>query len=223
MKKIITIAVTLMISIVATAQIPYFAGTIPDKEIYTYTSVKFRPGINMQETYTTIQYGIGNWFNTGVDLYTSPGYEALGYTLRFNAVRSNYFNLGFQVTPSFALHDSHKFAYNTTAMYINGSIIPDGRLFYVSNTWWGWNRGNTHTINQWWYLGWYQEITQKVSITPMVGCIHTWKFDSDPTLAVGAYVTYKYFNFYLWTDKWFDKNPRIVIGVDFKFPAIEYD
>ena len=53
------------------AQIPYFAGTAGDRNLYGYTSVKFRPGINALESYTTIQYGITDYFATGVDLYTS--------------------------------------------------------------------------------------------------------------------------------------------------------
>ena len=41
----------------AVAQIPYFAGTVGDGKLYGYSSVKARPGINQQETYTTFQYG----------------------------------------------------------------------------------------------------------------------------------------------------------------------
>ena len=52
------------------AQIPYFASTAGDGKLYGYTSLKLRPGINTQETYTTFQYGIGNSVALGTDIYT---------------------------------------------------------------------------------------------------------------------------------------------------------
>lgn len=53
------------------AQIPYFASTAGDGKLYGYTSLKLRPGINTQETYTTFQYGIGNSVALGTYLYRS--------------------------------------------------------------------------------------------------------------------------------------------------------
>ena len=69
-KKPVLILTLLLLSLRAVAQIPYYAGTVGNGKLYGYTSVKARPGINHQETYTTFQYGIGNHFATGVDLYT---------------------------------------------------------------------------------------------------------------------------------------------------------
>ena len=58
MKRIVVIcSIALLASIKAIAQIPYFAGTVGDGKLYGYSSVKVRPGINHQETYTTFQYG----------------------------------------------------------------------------------------------------------------------------------------------------------------------
>ena len=73
----------LLFSLKAVAQIPYFAATVGDGKLYGYTSVKFRPGINHQETYTTFQYGLGDHFATGVDLYTGPNTTYWGTLVRY--------------------------------------------------------------------------------------------------------------------------------------------
>ncbi|MBE6259721.1 MAG: hypothetical protein E7107_02685 [Prevotella sp.] len=73
MKQILVIAWVLLCAPRAIAQIPYFAGTVGDGKLYGYSSVKVRPGINRQETYTTFQYGVGDHVATGIDLYTGPG------------------------------------------------------------------------------------------------------------------------------------------------------
>ena len=57
MKKIIITIIAVTLSVAASAQIPYFAGTVGNGKLYGYTSLKARPGINAQETYTTFQYG----------------------------------------------------------------------------------------------------------------------------------------------------------------------
>ena len=54
------------------AQIPYYAGTVGDGKLYGYTSLKVRPGINHQETYTTFQYGLGDHWATGEIYYHIP-------------------------------------------------------------------------------------------------------------------------------------------------------
>ena len=53
------------------SQVPYFADTPGDNTLYGYVSMKFRPGINAQETYTTFQYGLGNHLAIGTDISTS--------------------------------------------------------------------------------------------------------------------------------------------------------
>ena len=55
MRKVILLSAALMFSAIAVAQIPYYAGTVGDGKLYAYTSLKARPGINHQETYTTFQ------------------------------------------------------------------------------------------------------------------------------------------------------------------------
>lgn len=52
------------------AQIPYFSGTVGDGKLYGYLSLKFRQGINNQETFTCFQYGLDDYVATGVELYT---------------------------------------------------------------------------------------------------------------------------------------------------------
>lgn len=56
MKRFSFVLLFIVVSLMVKAQIPYFAGTAGNGNIYGYTSVKFRPGINAQESYTTFQY-----------------------------------------------------------------------------------------------------------------------------------------------------------------------
>lgn len=119
------------------AQIPYFAGTVGNGKLYGYSSVKFRPGINHQETYTTFQYGLGDHFATGIDLYTGPDCTYWGTLVRYGTSISKWFNVGVEITPSFNLNNDFRFSYLTSALYLNGAISRDGNLFWCTNTWWG--------------------------------------------------------------------------------------
>ena len=89
--------VGLLSSIQAIAQIPYYAGTVGDGKMYGYSSVKSRPGINHQETYTTFQYGLGEEVATGIDLYTGPGCAYWGALLRYGHKLNKWFNVGGEV------------------------------------------------------------------------------------------------------------------------------
>ena len=93
----------------------------------------------------------------------------------------------------------------------------DGKFFWCSNTWLTINDGAKNTYMNWEYLGMNIPTTDKQSITPMIGAIHSWKFDQDVDLALGAYYSIKNWNIYLWGNDFFKSNPRVVIGVDFSF------
>lgn len=216
MKKYIIILLFLLLgNIVSKAQVPYFSGTVGNGKLYGYTSLKFRPGINNQETYTCFQYGLGDYAATGVDLYTGLNSAYAGVLVRGGYKVNQWFGIGGQLTPSFDLNNSMKFSYLTAAIYMNGSITSDGNLFWCSNTWFGINKGADDTISQWTYLGYSIPTCQNQSITPMVGAIHSWKFDQDADLAIGAYYTIGKWNIYLWGNDFFKDNPRIVVGIDF--------
>jgi len=73
MRKLVVSMIVWLPSLGAMAQIPYFAGTVGDGKLYGYTSLKCRPGINHQETYSTFQYGLGSEWAAGIDLYTGLG------------------------------------------------------------------------------------------------------------------------------------------------------
>lgn len=218
MKKIITIIVSLIaLTTTVSAQVPYFAGTVGNQKLYGYTSVKFRPGKNAQETYTTFQYGITDYGAAGLDLYTANGQSYSGFLLRGGYKASKWFNLGAQVTPSFNLSNNFKFSYLTAAIYLNGNISQDGKFFWCSNTWFNINDGSPNSYTNWEYLGMSIPTRQSQSISPMIGCIHSWRFDTSADLAAGAYYTIKNWNIYLWGNDFFKKHPRAVIGVDFTF------
>jgi len=203
----------------AFAQIPYYAGTVGDGKLYGYTSVKARPGINHQETYTTFQYGLGDHFATGVDLYTATVTKAsaLGALVRYGLPLSKWFNIGAEVTPSFNLNDSFKFSYLTSALYLNGAITKDSRLFWCTNTWWVVNRDAAPAYSNYEYLGYTINIKNGRAITPMIGAIHSWRFDQDASLAAGAYYTFKNWNLYLWGNDLQKRYPRVVVGIDFSY------
>lgn len=215
MRRVIIILTALSLSMSAIAQIPYFAGTVGDGKLYGYSSLKVRPGINKQETYTTFQYGLGDHFATGIDLYTGPDCAYWGGLLRYGLGISKWYQIGAEVTPSFDLNNSFRFAYLTSAIYMNGAITRDGRLFWCSNTWWIVNKDVDNTFFNYEYLGYTVPLKHGRSVTPMLGAIHSWKFDKDIDLAAGFYYTFGNWNLYLWGNDFLTAHPRFVIGLDF--------
>jgi hypothetical protein len=215
MKKILALVVGLLTITNAIAQIPYFAGTVGDGKLYGYSSVKARPGINHQETYTTFQYGLGDRFATGIDLYTGPDCAYWGGLVRYGLPVSKWFNIGAEVIPSFNLNDSFKFAYLTSALYLNGALSEDGRLFWASNTWWGVKKDAANTFSNYEYIGYTFPLKQGRSITPMAGTLHSWKFDQDVDVAAGFYYTFGQWNLYVWGNDFLKDHPRFIVGLDF--------
>lgn len=215
MKKFIVLLVGLQLSLQAVAQIPYFAGTVGDGLLYGYSSVKSRPGINHQETYTTFQYGMGDHFATGIDLYTGPRCAYWGALVRYGVSTNKWFNVGAEVTPSFNLNDSFRFSYLTSALYLNGALSDNGRLFWCTNTWWIVKKNSSCAFSNYEYLGYTIPLKNERSITPMVGAIHSWKFDQDVDLAAGFYYTFKHWNLYVWGNDFLKDHPRFIVGIDF--------
>jgi len=214
MKKMILSLLLITVSVALRAQVPFFASTIGDGKFYGYTSLKFRPGINAQETYTTLQYGVGDYIAAGLDMYTSKGSTYVGYLLRAGTSISRWFKIGGQITPTFNLRDSMKFSYFTTALFMNGAISADGNLFWCSNTWYKIKDGKADTIDNWEYLGYTFTLSNGHHITPMAGTIHSWRFDRDLDIAAGVYYSVKRFNFYLWGNDFLQDHPRVVLGID---------
>ena len=124
MRIYIIFCLWLSVSLRAFAQIPYYAGTAGEGRLYGYTSLKVRPGINHQETYTTFQYGLSDHFDTGIDLYTGPGCAYWGALVRFGVKPSKWFNIGAEVIPSFNLNDSFKFSYLGLSTTVQTTTIP---------------------------------------------------------------------------------------------------
>lgn len=215
MKKVVALAIVLWCSMNALAQIPYYAGTVGDRKLYGYSSVKARPGINRQETYTTFQYGMSDHFAAGMDLYTGRDCSYWGALIRYGQNISKWFNVGAEETASFNLNNSFKFAYLTSALYMNGAISYNGRLFWCTNTWWIVNDGAGNTLSNYEYLGYAIPLKNGNCLTPMVGTIHSWKFDQDVDIAAGFYYTLQNWNFYLWGNDFLKSHPRFVAGIDF--------
>lgn len=219
MKKILTFLFVLCcLADELHSQVPYFADTPGNNTLYGYVSMKFRPGINAQETYTTFQYGLGNHLAIGTDISTSVDNSYIGFLFRAGKTLNKWFNFGGQITPSFNLQKNLELHHITAALYLNGAITKSSRLFWVSNTWFTYYLDGAYDIDQWAYLGYTFPLGNQSSISPLAGTIYSWKLNSAPKLAAGAYYTAKEtYNFYLWFDSLFKKSPRIVIGMDFKF------
>jgi hypothetical protein len=215
MKRFAVLAAGFLWAMQAVAQIPYFAGTVGDGKLYGYSSVKARPGINQQETYTTFQYGLGDRLAAGIDLYTGLDCAYWGALVRYGRNISKWFNVGVEEISSFNLNDSFKFSYLTSALYLNGAVSANGRLFWCTNTWWVVNKGAAFTFSNYEYLGYTIPLTNGHSLTPMAGAINSWKFDCDVDLAAGCYYTLGDWNLYLWGNDFLKSHPRFIVGIDF--------
>ena len=215
MNKLIIAAALLLFSYEAFAQVPYFAGTVGDGKLYGYTSFKARPGINAQESYTCFQYGLGDHAAVGTDIYTGVGSAYWGFLFRYGLKISPWFGIGGQVTPSFDMNDSFNYSYTTGAVYMNGQLTSDGKLFWCSNTWLGLNRGSDNTYTNWEYLGYSFSLKNGRGITPMLGAIHSWKFDREVDIAAGLYYSIGSWNIYVWGNGFLHDHPRFVVGIDF--------
>ena len=114
--RFISLIVICFVSLKVAAQIPNFGTTVGDQKLYGYSSMKYRAKADTWETYSTLQYGIGNHFQTGVDLYTNGAANYIGYIVRGGTKINDYLKIGAQLTPSFDLNDHHKFSYLTSAL-----------------------------------------------------------------------------------------------------------
>ena len=215
MKRLLGITLCLLLSFKAIAQIPYYAGTVGDGLLYGYTSVKYRPGINHQETYSTFQYGLSSEFAAGIDLYTGPSSGYWGALLRYGHKYSQWLNIGGEVMSSFDLNNNFRFSYLTSGLYMNGALSRDGRLFWCSNSWWVANKESDDTWSNYEYVGYTFKLKNGHSITPLAGTIHSWKFDQDIDVAAGFYYTIKNWTVYVWGNDFLNNHPRMVLGVEF--------
>lgn len=218
MKKIVLfLLLSLCSNIVVFAQVPYYGATVGEHRLFGYHSLKFRPGINNQRTYTTFQYGISDWLSIGTDMASGNDERNIGYYGRVGKKFSNWFSAGVQVTPSFDLENNHKFSYNTTGLFMNGNITHEGKLFWTSNTWHTAYSGAEDSFEQWWYLAGHFPLTKNSSFWPHVGLVHSWKFDQDADLAAGFFYVYKQYSLYLWGNDFFKEHPRVTVAIDFTF------
>lgn len=215
MKKLFSFILLSLFTCVLSAQVPYFGATVGKGKVFGYSSLKFRPGINAQETYTTLQFGISDYISLGTDIYANDGTVDHGLYARIGNTWSKWFSAGVQATYQSNLRENYKFSNMNTGIFLNGNITDKGLLFWTSNTWLTFNNGGNHSYKQWWYLGSNIKFNENNSIVPMVGLIHSWEFDQPADLAVGAYYVYKKYSFYLWGNGFFTKNPRLTVAIDF--------
>ena len=218
MKKVL-LGIVLIFAIVAQmrAQVPYYGATVGKEHFFVYHSLKIRPGINNQRTYTTLQFGVNDWFSVGTDLTTGPGEKFVGYYLRVGKKFNQWFSVGLQSAPTFDLDDSHKFGYLNTGFFMNGDITKDGKLFWTINTWHTIDKDGENTFDQYWYLAGKLPTGKNSSFWPHIGLTHSWKFNEDSDLAAGFFYVYKQYSFYIWGNDFFKEHPRLTLAVDFTF------
>ena len=53
------------------------------------------------------------------------------------------------------------------------------------------------------------------SIVPMIGLIHSWRFNEPIDMAAGFYWVCKKYSLYLWGNDFFTPTPRVTEAVDF--------
>lgn len=217
MKKIVLIFLLSFMAISIHAQVPYFGATVGEGKVFGYSSLKFRPGQNAMETYTTLQFGITDYFSLGTDIYANNGTVDHGLYARIGKIWSKWFSAGVQAAYQSNLRDNYRFSNVNVGVFLNGNILSNGHLFWTSNTWLTFNQNGHHSYNQWWYLGGNIKLNEYNSLVPMVGLIHSWKFDQPADLAIGAYYVYKKYSFYIWGNDFFTDYPRLTLAVDFTF------
>lgn len=221
--KVFVIVIGWLFAAHAAAQLPYFAATVGDGKMYGYSSVKWRPGINSQETYTTFQYGVGDHWAAGIDLYTGPGTQPdakqgnayWGALVRYGQPICQWFNVGGEFIPTFNLNDNFHFAYLSSALYMNGAISKDNRLFWCSNTWWTVRDGAANSLTNNEYLGYTFPLKNRHSFSAMAGTIHSWKFDQDLDITAGCYYTINTWSLYVWGNDFLQSHPRFIVGIEF--------
>lgn len=217
MKKIFVFAVLAIVSTTVFAQVPYWGGTVGKGKVYGYTSLKFRPGINAMQDYTTLQFGITDWFSLGTDLSAGKDYTDHGLYARVGKKWNKWISTGTQVSYMSDIRDNYKFSNVNAGLLFNGFILPSGYLTWTSNTWMTFNQDGNHNYEHWAYLGSNIELDKDNSLYPMVGIVHDWKFEEPVDLAVGAWYTHKNYSVYLWGNDFFKDNPRVTVAVDFTF------
>ncbi|MBQ5997396.1 MAG: hypothetical protein IJL64_05965 [Bacteroidales bacterium] len=218
MKRLLLILCAACLSLSLSAQVPYFSGTVGKSKLYGYTSFKFRPGINAQQTYTTFQYGIGEQTAVGLDVTTGGDQAFEGILFRYGTRISPSFGIGAQITPTFALGDKMSFSYMTNALYMNGNFDSDGRWFWCSNTFYTVIDEADNTLDEWMYLG--RNLTAfGNNLTLMAGALYSdGNGETYTDLGAGCYYTLGNYNIYLWGNDLLTKShPRFVIGIEFVF------
>lgn len=204
-------------SLTSSAQVPFYASPPEKGHMFAYHSMKFRPAVNYFETFTTGQYGLGAKTAVGLELYTCPSGAYAGYTFRAGLYENNYFNIGLQTSPTFALGENHRFSYITSGLYIHGAFDPDGRFYWLSNTLWTVHTDKMADIEHWFYFGAKFPLQNGTLLHPMIGTIHSWRFDSVPDIAIGCSWAVGNYEFFLWSNNYTRDNLRLVFGIAFAY------
>lgn len=117
MKKLFSILLLAFTTFSLSAQVPYFGATVGDGKVFGYSSLKFRSGQNALETYTTLQFGITDYFTVGTDINANNGTVDHGLYVRTGTTLSKWFSAGIQATYHSNLKDNYKFSNVNTGIF----------------------------------------------------------------------------------------------------------
>ena len=209
------VLVILVVGIRLSAQVPYF-GACPEKGLFTgYTSLSYYTADNAWDSYTFFQYAFTDYLAGGMHIDASKYGATWGPEIRGGYNVSDYFMFSLHVMSSFDLTDKFKFSYVSNGLYMEGTILKDRKLFWLTNTYCNVFRGGSTDINQLWYLGSDIPLGGEHTLTPMVAFTHSWKFNEDPNLDIGLMYVYKNWSFFAWCGEIISGKPYISLGIEF--------
>jgi len=217
MKRTFLIAIFAIVSMAASAQIPYFADPLGKGTVYGYADLGFRPGTDYNDFNTYWQYGFTDWLDAGFDYAMEDGYSDMAVTAKFGHVFSQWIGISAMIQPWFTMTEKFQFEGLLTTLILQGSLTRNGKLTWLSNTGLGCFNDLDGVAGQLWYLGYNFNFKNEDTLTPMIGVEHSWKFDEDAMPTAGLYYTHKWLGVYLWSSDLLNSFPRFGIGLDFTF------
>lgn len=218
MRKSLLAIVLLLNALQSYAQVPFFKSETGLKsDVYAYTSMQKNSAYSKLDSYSTVQFRVGNSIFLGADLATGLNNSYMGFVIRYLKPVSQYFNFGLQITPSFILNSRFTLAYTNANIYMNGVITSDHKLFWLSNTYWFSNNFWNSTIQQYTYIGYNFDLPYNFVATPLIGESHSWLMNGKMDLNLGLQLSYKQYTLGVWAREFIHKQSMIRIGLSAEF------
>ncbi len=211
-KLFITLLVSLL-AIPAFAQIPSFHRVAGDKTMYSFAIVDWNPKTEALSSFSSYQWGIGDYFSTGVSFSNSLASQNMAFVARTGVKINKHFGIGGMLNPWFNLNRSMKYSHLSGWIAINGDVA--GNLSYCTNT--NFNiREQKMRASQLSYIAYTIGIDDNWSLTPMVGGSFSWAFNETFLPSAGLFLAYKEWGFYVWGRQLVTGDPSIEFSIEFR-------